>query len=179
MYRKCESIENDYHHTAISERKCHDVTSKVAVLVEQPSNKAMPLTSSALSQCAFQMLVEASAQRVAVVRRHSPKHGNYGSLRIPCRRWSRHACRFCRDLAGSTDWSLQRQSTFRRTCDSPLPFSLALEASQAPMGPLSSEAFERSVLPMLAEKCLACHGAAQQLGGARLHGSGLSNPRCL
>jgi Protein of unknown function (DUF1553)/Protein of unknown function (DUF1549) len=49
-----------------------------------------------------------------------------------------------------------------------IPLTLALAAPQAPTGQLSSEAFERSVRPVLAEKCLACHGAAQQLGGVRL-----------
>ncbi|WP_395145875.1 DUF1549 and DUF1553 domain-containing protein [Armatimonas sp.] len=46
-----------------------------------------------------------------------------------------------------------------------LPLALALAAPQ-PQG--SSELFEKSVRPLLAEKCLSCHGAAQQLGGVRL-----------
>ena len=46
-----------------------------------------------------------------------------------------------------------------------LPLALALAAPQ-PQG--SSELFEKSVRPVLAEKCLSCHGAAQQLGGVRL-----------
>ncbi|WP_395089224.1 DUF1549 and DUF1553 domain-containing protein [Armatimonas sp.] len=46
-----------------------------------------------------------------------------------------------------------------------LPLALALAAPQ-PQG--SSEVFEKSVRPVLAEKCLSCHGAAQQLGGVRL-----------
>ena len=49
-----------------------------------------------------------------------------------------------------------------------IPLTLALAAPPPPEQKTSSEAFERSVRPVLAEKCLSCHGATQQLGGVRL-----------
>ena len=49
-----------------------------------------------------------------------------------------------------------------------LPLGLAALAQPTPLPPQAGEFFEKSVRPVLAAKCVSCHGPHLQLGGVRL-----------